>query len=121
MFLATTNKVKRVLHLNFIGHVRAEDLSRSHNEVLLLLADLPQGFRLLTDLSLLQSMDVACGIEISRMMEVFARQGMSTVIRVIPEPHKDIGFNILAAFHYDRRIQTVTCDAIEEALRLLSS
>jgi hypothetical protein len=121
MFLASTNKVKRVLHLSFIGHARVEDLKSTRDEVMLLLADLPEGFRVLTDLSLLQSMDLACGAEISRMMEVFAHKGMSTVVRVIPEPHKDIGFNILAAFHYQRQIQTVTFESMEEAVRFLSS
>ena len=121
MFLATTNKVKGLLHLNFIGHVRVEDLEHSHDEVVLLLADLREGFRVLTDLSLLKSMDVACEAEISRMMNVFADKGMSTVIRVIPEPQKDIGFNILAAFHYHHQIRTVTHESMEEASRSLAS
>jgi hypothetical protein len=121
MFLATTNRVKRVLHLNFIGDVRVPDLEHSRDEMVLLLADLQVGFRVLTDLSLLKSMDVACGAEISRMMDIFADKGMSTVIRVIPEPQKDIGFNILAAFHYERHIRTVTYESMEEAVRFLNS
>jgi hypothetical protein len=121
MFLATTNEVKRVLHLNFIGHVRVEDLRHSRDEVEVLLSDLEVGFRVLTDLSLLKAMDVACEAEISRMMDVFADKGMSTVIRVIPEPQKDIGFNILAAFHYQRQIRTVTYESMEEAVRFLNS
>ena len=98
-----------------------EDLEHNHDEVVLLLADLLEGFRVLTDLSLFKSMDVACEAEISRTMDVFADKGMSTVIRVIPEPQKDIGFNILAAFHYERQIRTVTHESIEEAVRFLTS
>jgi hypothetical protein len=33
MFLATTNKVKRLLHLSFIGRVRAEELEHSRHEL----------------------------------------------------------------------------------------
>ena len=121
MFLATTNKVKWLLHLHFIGHVRVQDLEHSRDEVVSLLADLPAGFRLLTDMSLLHSMDIACEPEISRMMEAFDQKGTSMVIRVIPKPQKDIGFNILAAFHYRHRVKMVTCGSMEEASRLLSS
>ena len=121
MFLATTNRVKRVLHLNFIGHVRVEDLERTRDELGLLLADLPRGFRVLTDLSLLKSMDVACEAEISRMMKEFDHKEMSAVIRVIPEPQKDIGFNILAAFHYQRQVRADTYESLEEAVRFLNS
>ncbi len=120
MFLATANKVKQLLCLSFIGHVRLEDLKSSHDEILLLLADLPAGFRLLTDLTHLLSMDLGCEAEISQMMEVFSRKGMSTVVRVIPEPQKDIGFNILTVFHYQPQVKTATCSSMEEAARLLS-
>lgn len=120
VFLATINKAKRLLLLNFIGHVRAEELQKSRDDLVLLLVDLPAGFRVLTDLSRVQSMDLACQAEISRMMEVFDQKGMDTVVRVIPEPRKDIGFNILATFHYHHQVPTVTCETMEEAARLLS-
>jgi|WetSurMetagenome_2_1015567.scaffolds.fasta_scaffold321116_2 hypothetical protein len=121
MFLPTSNKPRQLLCLNYVGHVRVEDLAQRRDEVLALLADLPAGFRLLTDLSLLREMDVNCEAEISWMMEIFDRKGMSVVIRVIPEPQKDIGFKILAAFHYKRRVRNITCGSMEEALRLLLS
>jgi len=66
-------------------------------------------------------MDVACEAEIGQMMEVLDRKDIGAVIRVIPEPQKDIGFNILAAFHYKRPIQTVAFASMEEAVRFLSS
>lgn len=119
MFLATTNQPKRLLLLEFIGRVQAKELQNSRDELESLLADVPAGFRLLTDLSRLQSMELACQTEISRVMELLDRKGVGTVIRVIPETQKDIGFNILAAFHYRHRIQTVTCQTMEEAARLL--
>ncbi len=120
MFLVTTNKLRRLLYLNFSGHVRLEELGSARDELLALLADLPSGFRLVTDLSRLQSMDLACEAEISRVMELMKERGLSTVIRVIPEPEKDIGFNILAAIHYDRHVQTLTCASLEQAAHLLS-
>ena len=55
MLLAETNKLKRLLHLSYIGHVQVEDLQQSRDEVASLLAELPTGFHLLTDLSHLKS------------------------------------------------------------------
>ena len=120
MFLATTNKVKRLLYLRFVGKVRVEELQQSREELNLLLADLPAGFRVLTDLSGLQSMELACGAEISRMMEILDRKGVSSVIRVVPHPQQDIGLNILAAFHYRHGIRSATCESLEEAEHLLA-
>ncbi len=120
MFLAETNKVKRLLHLNFIGHVQVSELQQTRDEVALLLAELPTGFRLLTDLSHLETMDTACEAEIARMMELCDQKGIGSVVRVIPEPQKDIGFSILTAFHYDRRVQVSTCPSFEEAVRMLN-
>ena len=120
MFLATVNKPKRLLHLSFIQHVQAEDLKRGREDVAALLADLPAGFRLLTDLERLESMDAACAKEVGRLMELCAQKGVGIVVRVIPDPQKDIDFNILAIFHYAHRQQAVTCANMEEAGKVLS-
>jgi hypothetical protein len=84
------------------------------------MADLPAGFRLLTDLSRLESMDIGCETEIARVMELCNEKGVTAVVRVISRPQQDIGFNILTLFHYERKVQTATCQSMEEAGRLLS-
>jgi hypothetical protein len=119
MVLAETNRVKRLLHLSFIGHVTVADLRQSLEELVLLLAELPAGITLLTDLSHLESMDFNCETEIARVMELGAEKGIKTVLRVIPDPQKDIGFNILTAFHYPRQLQVLTYQSMEEAIRSL--
>jgi len=48
-----------------------------------------------------------------------AAVGVELVVRVIPDPHKDIGFNILSLFHYRRRVRIVTCPTLEEAMKAL--
>ncbi len=120
MFLATTNKTKQLLHLSYIGHVTAEDLAPGREELSALLADLPAGFRLLTDLGRLESMDLACATELGRTMELCDQKGVGLVVRVVPDPKKDIGLSILTLFHYHHRVQAVTCQSMEEAARLLS-
>jgi len=119
MFLATSNKAKELLFLSYIEHVTVTDLRRGHDELLALLAELPAGFKMLVDLSLLESMDLGCVEELGKMMERLDQHGMKQVVRVIPDPSKDIGFKILEAFHYPHRPRTVNCQTMIEAEKLL--
>ena len=108
------------MYVSYIGDVRRDELKRALEEVGALLVDLPAGFRLLTDLERLRSMDPAGMTEIGKIMEVLSKQGMELVVRVIPDPSKDIGLNILSIFHYGRRIRVVTCETMSEAAKALS-
>src|SRR5882672_7213067 len=119
MFLATTNKSKRLLYVSLIQQVRAEELQRGLEEVTTLLADLPSGFHLLVDLGRLESMDTDCVVEIGKVMELFDKKGVGLIVRVIPDPAKDIGLNILSLFHYRHRPRTITCETMTEAAERL--
>ena len=84
MFLATSNRSKRLLHLSFFQHVRVEELQQGQPDVQALLADLPVGFRLLTDLERLESMDIACATEIGLLMDLCNEKGVELVVRLVP-------------------------------------
>lgn len=120
MFLVTTNKSKRLLHLSFIGHVSVEDLQRGSKDIVELIADWPAGLHLLGDLERLQSMDADCVQELGKNMELLDRHGVELVVRVVPHATQDIGFNILMVFHYRNRPRVVTCQTIAEAAKVLS-
>lgn len=120
MFLATSNKAKGLLHLSYIGHVTAAELRRYHDDVVALLSEMPKGFKILVDLDRLDSMDTDCVEELGKMMEIFDQHGMKQVVRLIPDPTKDIGFNILARFHYRRNLRITNCETMIEAAKLLS-
>ena len=84
------------------------------------LDDMQPGFRLLADLSTLESMDVACAPFIGKVMDRCNDRGIKKVIRVIPDPRKDIGLSIMSLFHYDRNVRILTVNNLaeaEEALR----
>ena len=115
MFLATSNPTRQLLSMRYIGQVIPAELERSEPDVRSLVAGLSPGFRLLVDLSQLDSMDLACQSEIGRMMELFNQAGVGMIVRVIPKPDKDIGFSILTIFHYPRHPQVITCENILEA------
>jgi hypothetical protein len=119
MFLATSNKAKGLLHVSYIGNVGAEELRRGHDDMVALLVELPAGFKMLVDLGRLEVMDINCIEELGKMMELLDQHGLEQVVRVIPDPTKDIGFNILARFHYHNNPRITTCETMSEAEKLL--
>jgi|SRR5271168_5302981 len=120
MFLATSNKAKGLLYLSYIGHVDAADLQREHDNVVALLSDLPADFKMLVDLERLESMDTDCVEQLGKYMELLDERGLEQVVRVIPDPTKDIGFNILARFHYKNNPRMNNCGTMLDAAKLLS-
>jgi hypothetical protein len=110
---------RNVLKLIFSERVLPEEVERSREKVEAALAALPRGFRLLTDLSNLEYMDLGCAPPIERSMDLCNARGVSKVVRVIPDPSKDIGLTIMSLFHYSRHVPIVTCDTREEAMKML--
>jgi hypothetical protein len=120
MVLATCNQAKRLLFLNYIGPVRRSDLERSRDDLKALVAELSPGFRLLVDFTSLESMKLDCAEVLGEFMKLMDQNGVSTVVRVIPDPKKDIGMNILTVFHYKKRPRLVTCLTMKEAVAVLA-
>ncbi len=119
MFRVEVDKSKNLLKICYAGHVTPAETKSVAKQVQPLLVELPPGFRLLTDLSGLESMDLTCVPDIRVMMDVCNKKGVDTVVRVVPDPQKDIGLNILSLFHYRRRVHIVTCENLEEAMKAL--
>ena len=119
MYKVEANKSKNLLKITYAQHVGPEDTKRVEEAIPPLLSDLRPGFRLLTDLSSLESMELTCMPYIKRMMDLFNKKGVEMVVRVIPDPQKDIGLNILSLFHYRRRVRIVTCQTLAEARKVL--
>jgi hypothetical protein len=80
---------------------------------------LKPGFILLSDLTTLDSMEGDCAEDIGTMAELLNRQGVATIVRVIPDPTKDIGFNIISMFHFHPPVKLHTRDNLAEAVSLL--
>jgi hypothetical protein len=119
MVLVTSNKAKRLLYVSYIGRVRPAYFTRQQPDLEALMAELPPDFRVLVNLSELESMDLECMAEIGRTMELIDRSGVGLIVRVIPDPGKDIGLNIFSIFHYLHRPQIATCKNMMEAGELL--
>jgi hypothetical protein len=111
--------IKNVFSMAFVGKVGLGDLSAVESEVETAIQDLRPGFSLLTDLSTLEWMDPLCATSIDRTMELFHGHGVKLIVRIIPDPKRDIGFNIMSLFHYPRTVHIVTVTTAEEAARTL--
>jgi anti-anti-sigma regulatory factor len=119
MLLVTSNKSKQLLYIRYIGHVRLDEFQSAREDLTAQLGELSPGFHLLADFSQLESMGLDCTPELGRMMELIGQAGVGLVVRVIPDPSKDIGMNILTVFHYPHRLRVVTCQNLTDAARAL--
>src|ERR1043165_5469390 len=99
MFKLEVDKASNLLSIRYAGRVGVAEIQKCDREIRLALADLQSGFRLLTDLTNLESMDLECAPQINQVMDLCNKQGVSLVVRVIPNPQKDIGLNIMSLFH----------------------
>lgn len=123
MHCVTSDAATHLLTINWTGHVDPEEARRCCEEVRKHLAEIPPKGRVLTDLSGLESMDHECAVHIDRIMDLFHRRGVDTVTRIIPNPCKDVGFNIMSLFHYHYRhgIHIMTCKSMEDAKRMFQT
>jgi hypothetical protein len=120
MVLATSNDQKQLLFLTYIGRLSPEEVERSVDTIRPLLPGLKPDFTVLVDFTHLEYMGHDCAAPIGRLMESSAKAGVGTVIRVIPDPYKDIGMNILSCFHFSHRPRIVTCASMMEAAEVLA-
>ena len=94
---------KQLLSLSYSQHVDVEDMKRGMQQIKHALVDLRPGFRLLNNLSGLETMELGCAEQIMDIMKLCNDHGIATAVRVIPDPMKDIGFNIMSRFHYSSK------------------
>jgi anti-anti-sigma regulatory factor len=120
MVLVTANKYRRLLCLQYVQRVTPAELAGVRDELKAVLADLPPDFRLLADLGQVEFMDPACADELGAAMELIGQHSVSLIVRVIPDPAKDIGLNILTIFHYPHHPRLITCETLAEALQRLA-
>jgi anti-anti-sigma regulatory factor len=121
MFGVETDSPKNLLVIRYSGSVGADEAKQCLERVRVELPNVQSGFRILADLAELRSMDVSCAPYLTQIMDLCNTKGVSAVVRIIPDPSRDIGLNIMSSFHYGGDVQVITCETEEDAVRTLEA
>jgi anti-anti-sigma regulatory factor len=117
MYAVELDRSKRLLVISAAQTVTAEEVNLAAQRIRELLQDVAPGFRVLADFRWLQSMDSAAARHIAKIMNALAEKEVTSVTRVMPDPHKDIGLNILSQFHYGPEVVITTFETLADAVQ----
>jgi hypothetical protein len=120
MFSVEADDSDRLLKINWSDIVTIDEIRECADQLRPLIAAMRPGFRLLGDLTGLVSMDPAGAPYIAAIMDLLAAKQVEFIVRVIPDPRKDIGLNILSYFHYGPEVRVETYERLADALQRLS-
>jgi hypothetical protein len=121
MYAVELDQSKRLLVISAVQRVTAAEAKLAAQRVRELLQDVVPGFRVLADFRWLDSMDSASARHIAEIMDALAEKGLASVMRVIPDPRKDIGLNILSQFHYGPEIKIATFETLADAMQSIAA
>lgn len=121
MYAVELDQSQRLLVISATRRVTAEQVRAVALRVGELLQPVGPGFRVLVDFRWLDSMDAAAAPYLAKIMETLTERGVDSVVRVMPDPHKDIGLNILSQFHYGPEIPITTFSTLADALQSIAA
>jgi anti-anti-sigma regulatory factor len=121
MYSVELDRSKRLLVISAAQTVTAEEAKMAAQRIREVLQDVAPGFHVLADFRGLQSMDSAAAPHIAKMMDALAEKEVASVTRVIPDPRKDIGLNILSQFHYGPDVTLTTFETLADAVQSIAA
>src|SRR3954463_13511804 len=119
MYSVEVDQSKRVVVLSVVKHVTAEETRDASRQLREKLENVAPGFDVLVDFRWLDSMEAASAKYIGEIMDTLSQKHVRSITRVIPDPHKDIGLNILSHFHYGPEIEIATFESFADAIQSL--
>jgi hypothetical protein len=119
MYSVESDRSKRLLVISAAGQVTKKEVETAALRVREMMKEITPGFRVLTDFRWLDRMEPAATAHLAEIMDALAEKEVAAVVRVVPDPHKDIGLNILSQFHYSPQIKLATFESLAEALSAL--
>ena len=119
MYSVEFDRSKRLLVISAAGQVTKKEVETVALRVREIIKEVTPGFRVLTDFRWLERMDPAVAVPLAEIMDALAAKDVAAVVRVVPDPRKDIGLNILSQFHYGSQIKLATFESLAEALSAL--
>ena len=120
MFVVETDTTRQLLVLSVAGKVTADESQETVARVREKVADMVPGFVTLVDFRWLESMATGSAPFIAEIMDMLTAKKVSAVVRVMPDPHRDIGLNILSPFHYGPDVRLMTFETLADAIQALA-
>ena len=120
MFVVEADTTRQLLVLSVAGTVTVEEAKETVARVREKLESMVPGFVALADFRWLESMATGSVPFIAEIMDALAAKGVSAVVRVMPDPHRDIGLNILSQFHYGPDVRLMTFETLADAIQALA-
>jgi len=120
MFSIEASEAERLIKITWSGRVDLDEMRRCAEELGAAASKIRPGFRILADMTDLEWMDYAGAPYISSVMDLCVTKQVQQVVRVIPDPRKDIGLNIMSYFHYGSKVRVTICQDLPEAMRVLA-
>ena len=121
MYAVELDRSKRLLVISAAAKVTAEEAKMAAQRIRELLRDVAPGFHAFADFRWLGSMDPAAARHIAAIMDALAEKNVASVTRVMPDPRKDIGLNILSQFHYGPDVTVTTFETVADAIRSIAA
>jgi anti-anti-sigma regulatory factor len=119
MVSCSADDAGQILTISHSGHVTRGQVEACLKSTQDSMEHLRPGFVLLGDLTNLESMDDTCATALGAIMELCSSRGVTAIVRVIPDPSKDIGFNLISLFHFQKPVRTYECRNLAEAMKYL--
>ncbi|MGC1320854.1 MAG: hypothetical protein WA849_01605 [Candidatus Udaeobacter sp.] len=121
MYAVELDRSKRLLVISAAQKVTTEEAKMIAQRIGEVLQDVAPGFRVLADFRGLQSMDSGAARHIAEIMDALAKKEVASVTRIMPDPHKDIGLNILSQFHYGPDVTITTFETLADAVQSIAA
>jgi hypothetical protein len=119
MISCSADESGQILTISYGRRVGLAEIGKALDDLRGLVPRMKPGFTLFSDLTHLEAMDPDCAADLGEAMTLLSDAGMANVVRLIPDPTKDIGFNIISAFHFHQPVKVHTRENLGEALRCL--
>ena len=121
MYAVELDRSKRLLVISAVQRVPAREVKAVAQRVREVLRDVAPGFHVLADFGQMESMDSAAAPHLAEIMDILTEKGVGSVTRVLSDPQKDIGLNILSQFHYRPDVTITTFDTLADAVQSIAA
>lgn len=115
MIHVSYDREHKTIVIEFEGNIDGAQARQSSLDLERVVPERRTEFRLLADLTAVQTMELEVEDELKKAMGLFNAHGITEVLRVLPDPDMEVGFNIMSRTYYGKAVKVLTFRSREEA------